>query len=297
MAHLVVVRAGALTTVQDLGRPGLAHLGVPRSGAADRASSLLANRLVGNGAGAAVLEVTLGGLQVTADAPLSVAITGAAGPVTVDGAGVGRNAVVALPAGATLALGTATAGLRSYVAVRGGVDVPAELGSRSTDTLSGLGPAAVRDGDRLPVGAEWDRWPTVDLAPVAPLPAPDGAVWLDLLRGPRADRLAAGELDRMALATWTVAAASDRVGIRLEGPALALAVDREWPSEGTVRGAVQLPPGGRPVVFLADHPVTGGYPVIAVLAEPDADRAAQLRPGQPVRFHLRHPPQLRAGRR
>jgi biotin-dependent carboxylase-like uncharacterized protein len=283
VSELHVVRAGPLTTVQDLGRPGLAHLGVPRSGAADRASLGLANRLVGNEPGAACLEVTLGGLSLRAGRAVTLAVTGAAGELRVAGRPVAPAAVLRVPAGAVVDVGPATAGLRWYLAVRGGVDVPAELGSRATDTLSGLGPPPVADGDVLPVGAAVSGWPLVDLAPVAAPPA--GAVVLGLLPGPRDARLAPGELDRLTSATWRVAAASDRVGVRLDGPPLRLSGEREQPSEGVVRGGVQVPSGGGPVMFLADHPVTGGYPVVACVPQSDVDRAAQLRPGQEVRFH------------
>jgi len=282
MTVLHVLRAGPLATVQDLGRPGLAHLGVPRGGAADRGSLGLANRLVGNAPGAACLEVTLGGLEIRAGGSITVAVTGAAGDLRVAGRPVAPAAVVTVPAGGSLEIGTATAGLRWYLAVRGGLDVPAELGSRATDTLSGLGPPPVAAGDLLPVGTETAGWPLVDVAPVAPPPA--AGVVLGLLPGPRDERLAPGELARLLATTWRVAPASDRVGVRLDGPPLRLATGREAASEGVVRGGIQVPAGGRPVMFLADHPVTGGYPVVACVPQADVDRAAQLRPGQEVRF-------------
>jgi len=282
MTVLHVLRAGPLATVQDLGRPGLAHLGVPRGGAADRGSLGLANRLVGNAPGAACLEVTLGGLEIRAGGSITVAVTGAAGDLRVAGRPVAPAAVVTVPAGGSLEIGTATAGLRWYLAVRGGLDVPAELGSRATDTLSGLGPPPVAAGDLLPVGTETAGWPLVDVAPVAPPPA--AGVVLGLLPGPRDERLAPGELARLLATTWRVAPASDRVGVRLDGPPLRLATGREAASEGVVRGGIQVPAGGRPVMFLADHPVTGGYPVVACVPQGDVDRAAQLRPGQEVRF-------------
>jgi biotin-dependent carboxylase-like uncharacterized protein len=282
VSALEVVRAGALTTVQDLGRPGLAHLGVPRGGAADRASLGLANRLVGNAPGAACLEVTLGGLAVRAGGAVTIAVTGAAGDLRVGGRPVAPASVVTVRGGDVVEVGTATAGLRWYLAVRGGLDVAAELGSRATDTLSGLGPPPVADGDVLPVGTETAGWPVVDLAPVPP-PTAAGVV-LGLLPGPRDARLAPGELGRLLATTWRVAPASDRVGVRLDGPPLRLAAGGEAASEGVVRGGIQVPSGGRPVMFLADHPVTGGYPVVACVPQADVDRAAQLRPGQEVRF-------------
>jgi biotin-dependent carboxylase-like uncharacterized protein len=285
---LEVVAVGALALVEDLGRPGRGALGVGRSGAADRASLRLANRLVANPEGAAGIEVALGGLAVRATRPVTVALAGAAAPADVDGTTVGHHALVDLRRGQVLRLGIPPAGLRTYLAVRGGVDVPAVLGSRSTDTLSGLGPPPIGVGDVLPVGREPDALPLVDVAPV-PGP-PEGTVVLRAVRGPRAEFLAdPGELTGIA---WTASSRSDRVGMRLEGGLLRRCNDEEVPSEGMVRGAVQVPPGGVPVVFLADHPVTGGYPVVATVCDTDVDRAAQIRPGQGVRFVL-----VREGRR
>lgn len=277
-AALEVLATGPLATVQDLGRPGLAAVGVGRSGAADRASLRLANRLVGNEECAAGVEVTFGGLSVRALRPLTVAVTGAVCPV--DGGAV--NAVVHLPAGRRLTLGTPTAGLRSYLAVRGGITVPEVLGSRSRDVLAGLGPEPLAVGDVLPAGPPSGPPPCVDLAPVAPPDA--GEVVLRVGPGPRADWFTPAAVRELLSAAWTVGAASDRVGMRLEGPALERVVQGELPSEGLVPGALQVPPGGRPVLFLADHPVTGGYPVVAVVLRADLDRAAQARPGQTLRF-------------
>lgn len=282
--ELLVERAGPLTTVQDAGRVGVAHLGVPPSGAADRGALGLANRLVGNPSTAAALEVTLGGLVLLARSEVVLAVTGATCPLILDGRPVGRNAVLHVPAGGRLALGTATAGLRGYVGIRGGIDVPAELGSRSTDVLSGLGPAPLADGDVLVLGDHAVGWPLVDLAAVGEPPA--GEVLLRALPGPRADWLTDDGLRQLWSVSWTVGSHSDRVGLRLEGDGVRLERSRtgELASEGLVRGAVQVPPSGEPVLFLADHPVTGGYPVAAVVVARDVDRAGQVRPGQRIRF-------------
>ncbi|MGY1734477.1 5-oxoprolinase subunit C family protein [Geodermatophilus sp. SYSU D00684] len=274
---LTVLSPGPLTTVQDRGRPGLGGIGVGRSGAADRAAAALANRLVGNGPAAAVLEVTLGGLAVRAEGDLLVVTTGARCPGSPVHAAPGL-----LRAGATLALGTPAAGLRTYLAVRGGIAVPPVLGSRSTDVLSGLGPAPLRAGDVLPVGDAAGPPPGVDVAPVADPPA--GEVTVRLLPGPRADWLSSPARDALGSAAWTVTADSNRVGLRLAGPRLDRAVEGELASEGLVRGAVQVPPSGQPVLFLADAPVTGGYPVAGYVADDDVDRCAQLRPGQVLRL-------------
>lgn len=278
---LTVLSAGPLATVQDRGRPGWAQVGVPRSGVADAASAGLANRLVGNDPAAAVVEVTAGGLRVRAERTVLVAVTGAPAPAAVAGRPVPANAPVTVGAGEVLTLGVPRVGLRSYLAVRGGIEVPPVLGSRSTDTLSGLGPAPLRQGDQLPVGTLAADEPTVDVAPVA---VPSSTPVLRVLPGPRRDWLAAEAWPALIRLDWTVTPDSDRVGLRLAGPALRWARDDELPSEGLVPGAVQVPPGGAPVLFLADHPVTGGYPVLAVVVTADLAAAGQLRPGDRLRF-------------
>ncbi|GEL26448.1 hypothetical protein PSU4_54020 [Pseudonocardia sulfidoxydans NBRC 16205] len=277
---LTVLATGPRALLQDTGRVGLASIGVGRSGAADRTAWALGNRLVANPAGAASVEVLLGGLTVRAEHDLLVAVTGAPAPATVDGKPMGHNALIPLRAGAELALGTPDRGLRTYLAVRGGLVVDPVLGSRSTDTLSGIGPPPLEQGVTLPVGPEPTALPLVDVAPVG-LPEA-GPVVLRVVPGPRDDRLA--DANALFTTTWTASDRSDRVGLRLTGDPLRRDDDTELPSEGMVRGAIQLPPGGEPVLFLADHPLTGGYPVVGVVRDADVDRAAQVRPGQPVRF-------------
>ncbi|QKW05428.1 biotin-dependent carboxyltransferase family protein [Streptomyces sp. NA04227] len=276
-----VVRPGALTTVQDSGRPGHAHLGVPRSGALDAPAAALANRLVGNATSAAVLETTLDGCALRPRRALTVAVTGAPCSVTVDSRPVAWGAPVRVPAGALLDVGRARAGLRSYLALAGGVEVEPVLGSRSADLLSGLGPARLTEGTVLPLGTPATRPPV--LGPV-PHPAPPRELVLPVTPGPREDWFTDGALRTLTRARYTVSAASNRIGLRTEGPPLERAVTGELPSEGLVLGAVQVPPDGRPVVFLADHPTTGGYPVVAVVRTPALAAAAQAVPGTPVRF-------------
>ncbi|MGW1147760.1 5-oxoprolinase subunit C family protein [Streptomyces sp. NPDC002454] len=289
-----VVRAGALTTVQDRGRPGHAHLGVPRSGALDAPAAALANRLVGNPVGAAVLETTLSGCAVRPRCAVWAAVTGAPCRVTVDGRPVGPGTAVRVPAGAVLDLGRAVPGVRSYLALSGGVAVEPVLGSRSTDLLSGLGPAPLVDGAVFPLGAPGPPRGWVD---VAPQPGPPGVLVLGVRFGPRADWFTAGALRTLTTGAYRVSAASNRVGLRTEGPALDRAVCAELPSEGVVLGAVQVPADGRPVVFLADHPTTGGYPVVAVVRAADLAAAAQAAPGTPVRFVVASARGGRPGRR
>ncbi|WP_406328427.1 biotin-dependent carboxyltransferase family protein [Streptomyces sp. NBC_00203] len=278
---LSVVRSGALTTVQDQGRPGHAHLGVPRSGALDAPAAALANRLVGNPSEVAVLETTLNGCALRPRSAITVAVAGAPCPVTVDGRPAAWGAPVRVPAGALLDVGHARAGLRSYVAVSGGVAVDPVLGSRSTDLLSGLGPPPLTDGMVLPLGRPAALHARVDVVPHA---APPAELVLRVTLGPRDDWFTASAVRVLTTRAYRVSSASNRIGLRTEGPSLERAVSGELPSEGMVLGAVQVPPDGRPVVFLADHPTTGGYPVIAVVRPTDLPAAAQAVPGTPVRF-------------
>jgi biotin-dependent carboxylase-like uncharacterized protein len=269
-----IVAPGPLATVQDLGRPGLAALGVPRSGAFDRAAVRLANRLVGNPEDAAALEFTLGGLAVRCLDAVTIACTGAPCPGT-----AAWNAAVTCRRGATVVFGTPAAGLRSYLAVRGGLDVEPVLGSRSSDRLSGLGPSPLAAGSRLRVGAD-PGTPLVDALGLHRA----AAAALPVVAGPRDDWFTADAVVALYASTWTVTADADRIGIRLAGPRLTRAVAGELPSEPMRPGAVQVPADGQPIVFGPDAPVTGGYPVIGVLTAAALDDAAQLRPGDVVRF-------------
>ncbi len=284
---LEVLRGGPLTLVQDLGRPGLAHLGVGRSGAADRRAHALANRLVANAVDRATLEITLGGFSARVrGGPVVIAVTGADARASVDGIPFGLNSVRHLQPGQVLSLDTPQAGLRSYLAVRGGVAVPPVLGSRSYDTMSQIGPPPLQPGDAVPVGRAGDAFPELDQAPAEPITR--DPVTLTVIPGPRDEWFT----DPEALVTtgWVTSDLCDRVGVRLTGPPLRLRwPDRQLPSEGAVRGAIQVPPSGRPVILGPDHPVTGGYPVIGVVADSETDTLAQLRPGQRVRLRWNRP--------
>jgi biotin-dependent carboxylase-like uncharacterized protein len=317
-----VLEPGPLSLIEDLGRPGNAAIGAARSGAVDRAALRLGNRLVGNPEGAAALEVLSGGFSASIDRGLWLAVTGAWGPLALDNMPIEPDTAVRAAAGSVLTIGHAQRGLRYYLAVRGGIDVPLALGSRSSDILTGLGPAPLRAGDIVTVGTD----------PATPIPAidtmtvpqpPDDVVIIGLHPGPRADWFTPASLERFYDTEWVVAGDSNRIGVRLnaaphgqgsvaaasrgphragsEGeaepeadagaevapeptPVLQRTVDRELPSEAMVPGAIQVPPSGQPTVLLADHPVTGGYPVIAVVADASLDAFAQLRPGQRVEF-------------
>lgn len=277
---LEILAIGAGATMQDQGRPGYAALGVGRSGAFDRPAAALANRLVGNDPSEAVIEVVLGGLALRAAAACTIALVGAVCEARA-ARPVDWGAPVALRAGEVLRLGSPRVGLRSWLAVRGGIAVEAVLGSRSADSLSGLGPAPLRAGDRLPIGprppgvapgVDWTAPPVRDPALVRVDP------------GPRLDWLDPGAWRQLRSSAWTVRPDSDRIGLRLDGPPLARRRAEELPSEGMTPGAIQVPPDGRPIVVGPDGPVTGGYPVIGVVREEDLAVLAQLRPGDPLRL-------------
>lgn len=278
---IVVHRPGLLTTIQDLGRPGYAHLGVPHAGAVDVASLRLANRLVGNDESAAGLEITLVGPELVCDSPTYVALTGAEVAAAVEGRAVAMNAAHCVPAGAVLSIGSVTAGVRTYLGVRGGIDVPPVLGSRSTDTLSGLGPPKLAAGSELIVGSAGQAEPWEEVAPTRPA---EMEPVLRVTPGPRDNHLATGAVDTLCRTIWTVTSKSDRTGVRLEGRPLRWRQQRELRSEGIATGAIQVPRDGQPIVFLANHPTTGGYPVIAVVTAADVALAAQARPGTALRF-------------
>lgn len=280
---LEVLEPGPLTLVQDLGRPGLGAVAVGCAGAFDRASLRLANRLVGNPESAAGLESLGGGLRLRAITHCTVAVTGADGAIYLDGRLVDRGAPLHLDPGAELSLGMPRNGLRSYVAARGGIDVKAVLGSRSYDTLAGLGHGPLTAGDELPLGVPTGD-PRVDYVPIAP---PVDRLEIRVVRGPRWDWFTDEVHAALTGTTYTVSARSDRIGIRLEGAALQRVDEgRELEPEGMVRGALQVPPDGQPVLLGPDHPVTGGYPVIAVAIDADLDACAHAAPGTPLRFRL-----------
>jgi KipI family sensor histidine kinase inhibitor len=278
---LTVVRAGALTTLQDAGRPGMAHLGVPHSGALDQDAAALANRLVGNPAEATVLETTLDGVSLRPDTTVVIAITGAPAAVSVDQRPAAWGVPVTVWAGELVDIGTAVTGVRSYLAVAGGLTVPPVLGSRSTDILSGLGPPPLVAGGTIAVGPRSGPVPVVDFTVAR---RTTDLVVLRLTYGPRDDWFDAESLTTLTTSVYTVSATSNRIGMRLSGPPVPREHTRELESEGMVLGAVQIPPDGQPVVMLADHPTTGGYPVVGVINAHDVSALAQARPGTTVRF-------------
>lgn len=285
---LEIMRTGPLALVEDLGRPGLAHMGVTRSGAADRRAHTLANRLVANPDDRATVEVTFGGFSARVrGGDVAIAVTGADTDPSVNGVPFGTNSIHYAHDGQVISLGAPHSGLRSYLAVRGGIDVEPVLGSRSYDVMSAIGPQPLQPGDVLHVGDHTEDFPELEQAPVAAI-AQGGLLELLVVPGPRDDWFT--DPDALVHTIWVATDRSDRVGMRLEGrPLQHRWPDRQLPSEGATRGAIQVPPNGLPVILGPDHPVTGGYPVIGVVADEDIDKLAQIRPGQYVRLHWSRP--------
>lgn len=346
---LEVVGAGVQALVQDLGRPGSEGAGVSASGALDRPSLRAANRAVGNPSDAAVVE-SVGGLRLRAHGSQVLAVAGAVGDIVVrpgatrpgsdgsDGAEPSPAEPVrpdrrplpgepfALDDGDEMRLAPPARGVRAYVAVRGGIDVPPVLGSRATDVLAGLGPEPLGSGDVLPVGAPERGLPAVEPRGAGPrgaelhgsgrrgpeshpaeppssdrqdLPAPGEVTVLPIVLGPRDDWFDAATIARLTGQDWLITPRSNRIGLRLDGEALVRIPEREGaelPSEGCVTGAIQVPPDGQPVLFLADHPLTGGYPVVGAVVADHVPLAGQLPAGARVRFTIQdHPGQNHPG--
>ncbi|WP_345801499.1 5-oxoprolinase/urea amidolyase family protein [Microbacterium sp. AZCO] len=278
-----VVEPGLLATLQDLGRPGAASLGVAPSGALDRGALRTANRLVGNDEAEAGVEVTMGGFRAVAEADLWFAVAGAWGAIRLDGHELDPYEAHPWPAGAELHLDWFAHGARAYLAVRGGLAGHEVLGSRATDLLAALGPDPLRAGTLVALAGAASL--PIPAAEIAPWGAPhDAELEVELAPGARADWFAASALRDLFESVWTVTNDADRVGVRLDGRALTRVRDGELTSEGMVPGSLQVSPTGRPTILLADGPVTGGYPVIAVATDASLDAIAQARPGSRIRF-------------
>jgi KipI family sensor histidine kinase inhibitor len=286
-----ILTVGLPVLFQDFGRAGQANQGISVSGAADRASFRAANRLVGNPVGTPALEISLGGFSFRMRGRGVMAVTGAIAPITIittasEKLTAASGEAIALDDGDIVSLGQPTAGMRSYLALRGGFDVTPVLGSAATDTLAQIGPAALGAGAVIGV-----RPPVVGSTvaaselPAFNMPGTTETVVLDVVMGPRTDWFTQSAVDNFLSQEWSVTPQSSRVGIRLSGKALERQNHAELPSEATVRGALQVPASGQPVLFLADHPLTGGYPVIANVARHHLDLAGQIPVGAKIRFN------------
>lgn len=292
LPYLSIGATGIQTLLQDLGRPNKVDQGVATSGALDRGALKAANRLVGSASDAACLEVVYGGLRFTAHGAAVIAVTGAPCPVTIktaDGRQITASAwtSIDLDDGDTVTLGMPDAGIRSYVAVRGGFDVAPVMDSLSTDTLAQVGPAPVAKGDVLGICQNVvANAVSLHEEPPYALPKSGDVVVLDVVMGPRTDWFTEASIGLLAQQEWQVTAQSSRVGIRLAGNTpLARVNQQELPSEGTSVGAIQVPMNGQPVLFLADHPLTGGYPVIGAVANYHLDLAGQIPVNARIRFN------------
>ncbi|MFM8282918.1 MAG: biotin-dependent carboxyltransferase family protein [Planctomycetaceae bacterium] len=283
---IIVERAAGLATVQDAGRHGWRACGVVSGGAVDSLALATANLLVGNDADAAALECTLVGPTLGVERDVTIALTGADLGLRIDGVAHPAWRAIDVAAGARIDFAGRRCGCRGIVAVAGGIDVPAVLGSRSTDLTAGFGGVegrTLRAGDRLPIGPRRPAWPGGGRAVAGALRSHGGGA-VRVVRGPEADRFAPAAWDTFLSARYAVGAASDRMGCRLEGPPLESAAPGDMLSQGVVPGTVQVPPDGRPIVLMADAPVTGGYPRIGVVIGADLPIVAQTMPGETLTF-------------
>ncbi len=282
---VTVVEPGLFTTVQDVGRWGHQASGVPVAGALDRVSARVANALVGNGPGAATLEVTLVGPELRIDSAGLVAVAGADLDARLDGRPLPVHRSAICRAGSMLRFGMRRSGARAYVAFDGGVATPPVLGSASTHVLTGLGGLAGRAlvaGDRLPLGDRRPapRAPRVEIVP----PTRPGGARLRVLPGPQDEFFSESAFELLERVRFTITPQSDRMGYRLAGARLSRADDREMVSDATVPGGLQVPPSGEPILLMSDRQTTGGYPQMATVISADLPVAGQLAPGDWVEF-------------
>lgn len=291
-AQFKVLAAPMPALYQDLGRFGQTGQGVSASGALDRAAFNAVNRIVGNPANTAGLELTFGGFSFESNVRTVIGFAGAACPVTVRDASGRESAFetympISLEPGDVVTVGHPRKGMRAYLAVRGGFDVAPVLGSAATDTLAVVGPEPVTAGTVLALKDRRDGLASVstDESPAFDLPSAGDVVTLDVVLGPRTDWFTDKGIETLAAQLWQVTPQSSRVGIRLAGDTpLERKDSAELPSEGTATGAIQVPHSGQPVLFLADHPLTGGYPVIGAVAEYHLDLAGQIPINAKIRF-------------
>ncbi|TCM60664.1 allophanate hydrolase [Acinetobacter calcoaceticus] len=286
-----ITAASLQMLMQDQGRLNQTALGVGTAGAMDQAALHSANRIVGNAIGCAAIEILNGGFAAQILQPAIIAITGAHAEIRVQYA-TGQVATfegyqaIALDQGDELQIKRPSAGLRNYIALRGGFALQAVLNSYSYDSLAQLGPAPLQLGDQLYPAQAKSGSIQVDQVPLRKLPQVGDCVVLDIVMGPRDDWFDAESLDRLCSQSWLVTQDSNRVGLRLQGAEpLTRRISHELESEGTCTGALQIPPSGQPVLFMNDHPLTGGYPVIAAVAPHHWDLVAQIPAGCQIKFN------------
>jgi antagonist of KipI len=281
---LLVIRPGMLTTIQDLGRWGYQHHGVPVAGPMDSYSHRLANQLLGNDAAAAALEITLIGPELEASEATTCVVQGARFAATVNGRPVDVGRPFVLPAGQRLRFGARQNGSRATLAVSGGFDFPKEFGSRSTSVVSGMGPfsgRALQAGDVLQCGTPLR---SVRVSSGRPLTMPDGGAVLRVIRGPHDGRFTPGALEDLFTVRFTITPQSNRMGYRLEGRPLVHSNSGDLLSDATPIGSLQVPGSGNPILLMADRQTTGGYPKIGTVITADLPVAGQLAPGDWIEF-------------
>jgi antagonist of KipI len=289
VATIAIIKPGMLTTIQDLGRWGFQARGVPVAGPMDEYSHRLANRLVGNHPSAAALEITLLGPEIDAGADVTCAVAGAAFALIADGAAVRMHEPFVLRAGTRLRFGTRGAGARATFAVRGGFAVEPVFGSRATSLIARMGPLggrALRAGDVLPVGearAVAGAGTRAEAA-AAPLPVPAGGARVRVLPGPHEEMFTPAAHEKLFNGRFTITPQSNRMGYRLDGPAIAHRGPADILSDATAIGSIQVPASGQPILLMADRQTTGGYPKIATVIGADLPLAGQLAPGDWLEF-------------
>jgi antagonist of KipI len=287
MPSLIVIRPGMLTTVQDLGRWGHQDAGVPVAGPMDWFSHRLANRIAGNPDGCATLEVTLMGPELEADGAVTCATSGAEFDVLVNGHAVPANDAFDVPAGARLRFAERRAGARAYLAVRGGLGVEPMFGSRATSVISKMGPfggRALKAGDRLPIGDDAVRARLTPRPTTEPLALGDSGARVRVILGPHDWMFTAAAVDALFGARFMVTPQSNRMGYRLDGPALTHVERADILSDATPVGSLQVPASGQPILLMADRQTTGGYPKIGTVISADIPIAGQLAPGDWIEF-------------
>ena len=280
-----VLEPGALTTVQDLGRPGHLRYGIPPSGPIDHAAFVVANRLAGNPDGAAGLECTVLGPRFVAEAPCAIALTGADMPPTINGSEAPAWTTLMLEPGDVVKLGAARARVRAYVAFSGGIDVPSVLDSRSTyvrGRLGGLDGRALSKGDRLALFSA--PLPSVRRARARVVPAFDDEPEIRVVLGPQADRFTDDGLRTFLGSAYEMLPQSDRMGARLLGGRIAHTAGHDILSDGIALGSIQVPGDGQPIALLVDRQSTGGYTKVATVCSFDIGRLGQVKPGRRLRF-------------
>jgi biotin-dependent carboxylase-like uncharacterized protein len=281
MKTITFNNAVGFLTLQDQGRIGYANIAVPTSGAFDQKSHQLANRLIGNFPNACVIESLRANFEFTSDSELVICATGAPASVQVDGREHEMFRAVFVPAGSTVSITPGNLGMRTYLAIRGGICGLQVMGSCSFDELSQIGTPPIKSGDKFSIDNE-----------VA------GTISGDYIAGSAVTGLNTVELEAMPAPRWSGFSNSDllftseyqvtgsvnRVGLRLSGPELIWSSKERLASEGVITGAIQIPVDGMPLIFGPDHPTTGGYPVVAVISRSSLDLLAQITPGTIVRF-------------